>query len=387
MPKIKNRRLDYIEIDQIDMGDRDRIEYGDLGDFTKSIKKHGVIQPIALLDKRHVVLYKHEIEDVERDPLRPYLLIAGGRRIRASLQADLSIIPAYIWEVDLPPHEVKGMEYAENEHRKNVSWLEEANTITKAHAYYVSLKREPESPDDPWAHHIKDTALNLGLDPRYVASSLVLSKAAAKWPEVAETVQRFEALTLANVMLSKEADAKEILTHDETLERLRRRAVPRSKREAEDLIREVVETGTDVPGVTKGEAWQIQAVEQLKTENIIKRMIDTQPTFDSFPKDFFHLIVIMRGSVSKYQMSIAWTDRAGFILGRDSRSNPLDETDLIALFNALTPKGSRILIIDDPDGRGVFAGILSGRYAVSIAKDSTAYASFLKRVEEGYPYR
>jgi len=91
-----------------------RLEFNenDMNDLTLSIKTHGVIQPIAV---RQLTNKKFE-------------LIAGERRVRASKNAGLIRIPAYILSINA---DVEMMEYAlvENLQRKNLTAIEEAEAF------------------------------------------------------------------------------------------------------------------------------------------------------------------------------------------------------------------------------------------------------------------
>ena len=58
-----------------------------------------------------------------------YQLVAGERRYRASLMADLEQIPAYIKE--LTDEEAEDAQYAENVQRKNLTQIEEAKKLQR----------------------------------------------------------------------------------------------------------------------------------------------------------------------------------------------------------------------------------------------------------------
>ncbi len=79
-----------------------------LEELTKSIKEKGVIQPITV-----------------RRTKDGYELIAGERRVRASIEAGLTLIPAYILDVE---HDIDMLELAliENVQRENLNPIEVA---------------------------------------------------------------------------------------------------------------------------------------------------------------------------------------------------------------------------------------------------------------------
>ena len=60
-------KVDIVPIDAIIEGERRRKEYGNVGELVHSIKKEGLIQPLAVVDMGD----------------GKYRLLAGGRRLRA----------------------------------------------------------------------------------------------------------------------------------------------------------------------------------------------------------------------------------------------------------------------------------------------------------------
>lgn len=98
---------------------------GKLRELSESVRTHGVLQPILI---RH----KKDSEDFE--------LIAGERRFRASIMADLTEIPAFIREMsDLQVLEVQVIE---NLQRDDLHPLEEAEgyeKLMKEHGYTAEL--------------------------------------------------------------------------------------------------------------------------------------------------------------------------------------------------------------------------------------------------------
>lgn len=100
--------MDSIEILKIKLKPRVRKDFGNLQSLSDSIKRLGVIQPVVL-------------EEVEGT----YTLIAGERRLRASIGAGLKTIP-YVLRTGLNERDRKELELEENLHRKDLSWPEEA---------------------------------------------------------------------------------------------------------------------------------------------------------------------------------------------------------------------------------------------------------------------
>ena len=91
---------------------REVFEEEALGKLADSIRQHGVIEPILV-----------------RPVSNKYEIIAGERRYKASVLAGLTKIPAIVKQMD--DKESSIIAYIENEHRSNVSAIEEARTIER----------------------------------------------------------------------------------------------------------------------------------------------------------------------------------------------------------------------------------------------------------------
>ena len=105
----------YIKLDDIipnRFQPREVFEEGALQKLADSIKQHGVIEPIIV-----------------RPISNKYEIIAGERRYKASVLAGLTKIPAIIKPMD--DKESSIIAYIENEHRSDVSAIEEARTIDR----------------------------------------------------------------------------------------------------------------------------------------------------------------------------------------------------------------------------------------------------------------
>lgn len=90
--------------------DRQRKDLGDIESLEASIKKHGILSPLILTKDLH--------------------LVAGERRLKASLNLNLEFIPIYYLE-DLDPLDAQLIELAENVRRKQLSWQEECRALFK----------------------------------------------------------------------------------------------------------------------------------------------------------------------------------------------------------------------------------------------------------------
>jgi ParB family chromosome partitioning protein len=102
-------RLAQIRIIDIERDPKQpRKDLGDIDDLTRSVREHGVLQPIIVspLDERR------------------YLLIAGERRLTAASKVGLATIPALIRSVQ--DHQRLELQLIENLHRKDLTPFEEA---------------------------------------------------------------------------------------------------------------------------------------------------------------------------------------------------------------------------------------------------------------------
>ena len=98
-----------IEIALIDIERQVRTKIGDLTDLAASIKAIGVLEPVILLLKAD----------------GRYRLIAGERRVRASILAELAKIPVMI-KRDLTETQIRQIQVTENNEREDLSPYERA---------------------------------------------------------------------------------------------------------------------------------------------------------------------------------------------------------------------------------------------------------------------
>lgn len=102
-------RLSYVRVEEIERDPQQpRQDLGDLEELKRSIREHGILQPVIIspLDERR------------------YRLIAGERRFTAARQLELPTIPALIRSVQ--DHQRLELQLIENLHRKDLNPFEEA---------------------------------------------------------------------------------------------------------------------------------------------------------------------------------------------------------------------------------------------------------------------
>lgn len=109
----KVRGATMVAIDEISLsGDNMREDVGDLDELAWSIRKHGILQPLLLTERKGV-----------------NLLVCGHRRLAAARRAGLDEVPVVFQ--DLTEDERLELMLVENVHRKYLSPLEEAHAFKK----------------------------------------------------------------------------------------------------------------------------------------------------------------------------------------------------------------------------------------------------------------
>lgn len=153
-----------MKVNEIKVGERFRVDYGDIEGLAESIKRFGLISPIAVTPNGE--------------------LLAGGRRFKAAQLAGLEEVPVRII-VELSERDKRLVELEENIQRKELSWKEE-----------ISLKAEIDRllrVDNP-QHTQKETALEyFGETPANFSRDLELARAIEVFPELKECDNKFQA--------------------------------------------------------------------------------------------------------------------------------------------------------------------------------------------------
>jgi len=110
-------RVEELSVDSIapnPFQPRKHFDENALQELSKSIKEHGLLQPIVVIEK----------ED-------GYLLIAGERRLRAHKLAKLTTIKAIIADVDIDEVRLRELSLIENIQRENLNAIELANSYAE----------------------------------------------------------------------------------------------------------------------------------------------------------------------------------------------------------------------------------------------------------------
>lgn len=168
-----------IPLDQIYVGKRFRADFGDIDQLCYSIRKNGLITPIA------VGITSSLSDELREDSSLQYTLLAGGRRLRAMQKLGWTMVPCRIYDQALTELELRSIELAENFDRKEMTYAEEVSLMKEID----DLQRQIHGPkvaraaDAPgWSH--SDTARLLSKSPGSVTKDLQLAEAILAHPEL-----------------------------------------------------------------------------------------------------------------------------------------------------------------------------------------------------------
>lgn len=167
-----------IDIKQVTFGERFRVDYGDLDLLVESIKKEGIIQPLA----------------VKRTGPNQYTLLAGGRRYKACTLANISQIPVRIYPESISEMEMRAIELMENVARKDLDWVEALKLKQEINNLYIAMYGEKKStaPDAPgWSK--RDTAALLQESHTNVQKDINLAEALELFPVLKQAKNKHDA--------------------------------------------------------------------------------------------------------------------------------------------------------------------------------------------------
>jgi len=117
VPEKRNISVEELDVESISTNPyqpRKHFDEQALAELSESIKNHGLLQPIVVLEK----------ED-------GYLLIAGERRLRAHKLANIEKIKAIIADVDIDSIKLRELALIENIQRENLNAIELANSYAE----------------------------------------------------------------------------------------------------------------------------------------------------------------------------------------------------------------------------------------------------------------
>jgi ParB/RepB/Spo0J family partition protein len=207
--------LQTIPRNSITFGERFREDYGDLNELASSMKKDGIIQPLA-------VKYNGESS---------YILLAGGRRFKAAEIASIDEIPVRVYPADITDLDMRFIELMENVCRKDLSWIEAAKLRKEIHRLQIQIHGEGKaSTGEGWSQ--EQTANLLNVDRTTISKDLQLADALEQLPILERAKTRAEAVKMLKKLtneVEKAHYAKHVMNEQETspLDRVRREIASR----------------------------------------------------------------------------------------------------------------------------------------------------------------
>lgn len=194
---------DSIKPTDIIMGDRFRVDLGDIEDLAASLRRFGLIQPLVVD--------------------RSLNLIAGGRRLTAALSIGLDLVPI-IYRDEVDELTLRELELEENVKRKDLEWHEKAQLTGEIHRlkqlkYGAQATGRPAA-DQPEGWGMRDTARTMERALSVVSVDIALDRLIKIMPELRNETSVQNALKAV----------------DKTIERLEReRAVRQARKRAESI--------------------------------------------------------------------------------------------------------------------------------------------------------
>lgn len=192
---------DYVNVEHIRVGERFRVDYGDVNDLAESINKHGLLQPL--------VVRRLEDGNVE--------LVAGGRRLAAvRLLGWPRVYTTFREEVD--DLTARELELEENIRRKDLDWTERCRLTAeidrlKREKYGSNTGAHAAAPEEVgWS--TTQTAVSLDVDQATVSRDLIAARIIEAVPELADCPDRKTAIKLFDEHL--EAVERELARREAT---------------------------------------------------------------------------------------------------------------------------------------------------------------------------
>jgi len=149
-----------VPIEKIEVGERRRQDFGDIGALAKGIQRVGLLEPII----------------VDRNGNKDrYRLVAGERRLRAVGMLKWKTIPASLRE-HLTDEQLRDIESEENENRKSLTERERARTFAASKKLVENAKKAKEVIADEVRNSSKPGPKTEGPSRREVAAALGLDE-------------------------------------------------------------------------------------------------------------------------------------------------------------------------------------------------------------------
>lgn len=174
-----------LKINEIQIPERFRVDYGDLKELGESITKFGLIQPVVVTDSKGV-----------------FSLAAGARRLLACTQIGMGEIDVVLFK-DLDDLGRREIELEENIRRKQFTWQEELRATEEL--VEIRKKKTGHSFWGGEAQVGKEVAETLHVSEATVSQDTQLARALDKYPELAQEESKTKAYKKYKQILNKEA--------------------------------------------------------------------------------------------------------------------------------------------------------------------------------------
>lgn len=161
--------LATVGISEIEEGQRFRKDYGDLTDLKFSIQTQGLINPISVMKQP---------EGSEK----PYILVAGGRRLKALQELSIEDIPVRVFST-FNELTLRLLELAENLQRKDMTWQEQNKLQREIHLLQQQV-HGVASPHSNNGWRLEDTAKMLGVSKATISESISLGDKMERYKEI-----------------------------------------------------------------------------------------------------------------------------------------------------------------------------------------------------------
>lgn len=176
-------KLKVVKLSTIVVGERFRVDLGNIEELAESIKERGLIQPICIDENNN--------------------LLAGGRRYAACTLLSLSDIPVLIKDTE-GEVDAREIELMENIHRKEMTWQEQAKLTARIHSLYMEK-------DNTW--NGRKTAELIDKNPMSISRALRLAASMEVLPdlqkcstadEAAKVIKRAEETAIVNEIAKRQ---------------------------------------------------------------------------------------------------------------------------------------------------------------------------------------
>jgi ParB/RepB/Spo0J family partition protein len=225
---MKPTKLEKIKADKIEIPERFRKDYGDIGELAEDIRTNGLICPIAVMEH---LLTRADVGGEKAGSITGYRLLAGGRRLQAVKLLGWKEIPCNVYDHELSDLELRMIELAENIMRKELSFIEEVNLKREIHRLQQQLLG-PGKVYSAGGHTLKDTAALLG---KKSAGSLLMDI------QLADAMEKFPELDWDKCKTKAEArklvgHMEEVFIRSELAKRAEQVLGPKSKKQADSFV-------------------------------------------------------------------------------------------------------------------------------------------------------